>query len=149
MFLRHGPLPLRLLTLAVCFVTLIPTATLKAQDVNNDARTSSYPVNGRYEILQSALAARWTFKLDRFTGNISMLVHDKNNDFTWDAMPVLNKGAGQDTRPHFQIYLSGISALFSFMVDTDTGRTWQLVHRSAKNADGGTEEEDVWQSFPE
>jgi hypothetical protein len=86
------------------------------------------PATSRYEIIQSQLAAKWTFKIDKYCGNISQLVKDKDDDVTWDAMPVLHlPKCTNDSRVHFQLFTSGLAARHTFMLNVDTGRTWVLT----------------------
>ena len=43
----------------------------------------------RYEMLQSSLAARWTFRLDRVCGNVSQVVVAKSENMTFESMFVM------------------------------------------------------------
>lgn len=53
------------------------------------AHQLTFPVpSARFEILQSPLAARWTFRLDRYTGKVWQLVKTKDDDNTWEEMLV-------------------------------------------------------------
>ena len=36
----------------------------------NVHQSTTQPTDGRFEIVQSPLAAKWTFRLDRYTGNL-------------------------------------------------------------------------------
>lgn len=98
------------------------------------------PAGARYEIVQSTLAVRWTFRLDRFTGSVAQLVQSSQGDLRWDRMLVIDLSPIQAPgKPRFQIFLSGIAARNTYLLDTDTGRTWQLV--KAKD------ETMVWEPF--
>ncbi|HET8901235.1 MAG TPA: hypothetical protein VFM84_04780, partial [Holophagaceae bacterium] len=50
-------------------------SVLAAQDMPNAAlQQTAPPANARYEIVQSPIVARETFRLNRFTGEVSQLV---------------------------------------------------------------------------
>jgi len=99
-------------------------------------KTSSIP-GARFEILQSPLVARWTFRLDRYTGRVWQLVRTKEDDNTWEEMQVYELVKPQSaTRPRFQLFTSGLAARHTFLLDTDTGRTWVVVTGKRNNKDG-------------
>ena len=89
----------------------------------------------RYEIVQSTLAARFTFKVDKVCGNIFQLVLNKNDDPIWEQMSVIKlPGCNNDGKVRYQLFLSGIAARHTFLMNTDTGKTWQV--RSFTNQSG-------------
>ena len=47
-----------------------------AQNDINILESTLQPADGRFEIVQSPLAAKWTFRLDRHTGQVDQLVKD-------------------------------------------------------------------------
>ncbi len=89
-------------------------------------QTTTLPSDARYEIVQSQLAAKYTFRLDRYTGKVHQLVKTENDDFAWEAMLVEGHDALYPKRPRFVIFSSGIAARFTFLMDSDTGQTWVL-----------------------
>ncbi|MBF0631963.1 MAG: hypothetical protein HQL89_13360 [Magnetococcales bacterium] len=119
----------------------------------NDFPSSSHqftspPLEARFEILQSQLAARWTFRLDRYSGRIWQLVITSDGDSTWEEMPVMGLPKGQATAlPHFQIFTSGLAARHTFLIDNDTGKTWVLISRKLNNKDGTVHETNSWELF--
>jgi hypothetical protein len=136
---------LRLVLLLTCVTTL-----LAAQDQPSDVhQTTTTPPNGRFEIVQSELAAKWTFRLDRFTGQVSQLVSTKEGDYAWEEMEVVGRiTSSGPTHPRFQLFSSGIAARYTFLIDTDTGKTWQLKTVTEKLPDGTEEENNVWEPLP-
>ena len=91
------------------------------------SESSTAPVDARFEVVSSPLAAKWTFRLDRVTGHVGQLVTTNSGDATWEEMPVLGLPPVQTNgRPRFQIFNSGLAARWTFLIDTLTGRTWQL-----------------------
>lgn len=95
----------------------------------------------RYEVLQSPLAAKWTFRLDRFSGRVWQLVKTKDDGSTWEEMPVYElPKLTSANRPKFQLFTSGLAARHSFLVDSDSGKTWLLVTGKRTNKDGRMEQ---------
>jgi hypothetical protein len=97
--------------------------------------TTAIGPNSRYEIVQSTLAARWTFRLDKVCGNISQLVLNKDEELVWQAMPILGQPrCTADGKIRYQIFTSGLAARHTFLINTDLGKTWQL--QGVKDKDG-------------
>lgn len=90
-------------------------------------RTAPVP-DARYEIVQSTLAVKNTFRLDRFTGRVALLVQTENGWFRWREMEVENLAdIDKPLSPRFEIFTSGIAAKSTFLIDSVTGRTWIVV----------------------
>ena len=86
------------------------------------------PDGARFAIIQAQTAAKWTFRLDRFTGQVAILVLDKDGNYVWQDNKMVDlPDLHASTKPRFQVFLSGLSAKFSFLLDTDTGKTWTLL----------------------
>jgi hypothetical protein len=99
-------------------------------------------------MVQSPLAAKRTFRLDRYSGRIWQLVKTSDDDSTWEEMPVIGLPKGQATgRPHLQIFTSGLAARHTFLIDNDTGKTWVVVTGKRKSKDGTEYEINAWQPF--
>ena len=119
-----------------------------AQEPSDIHQKTTLPANARFEIVQSQLSARWTFRLDRFTGQVAHLVRTQGDDTTWEEMMVDGLPAiSEPTRPRFQIFTSGLAARHTFLIDTDTGRTWQVVSGTRRRPDGTEHEVNLWQRF--
>ncbi len=133
---------------SVLSVLLIVASALVAQQTSDIHQQTTSPSNARFEIVQSELAAKWTFRLDRFTGHVAQLVHTKDNDSAWEEMEVEELEPIQPaTRARFQLFTSGLAAKHTFLIDTDTGKTWVLVGGKRKLKDGNEEEISLWQPF--
>ncbi len=126
---------------------------LHAQEMPSDIhQKTALPSNARYEIVQSELTAKWTFRLDRFTGHVSQLVKSKTEENGWETMVVTGLptlATPQATRPRFQIFTSGLAAKFTFLIDTDTGKTWQLTTTTSKTSSGEEVAFNSWEPFAE
>ena len=137
------------LALATSIVVIFGSGLL-AQEPTDIHQQTTPPPNARFEIVQSELAAKWTFRLDRFKGRVAQLVRTKDDDNAWEDMEVIGLGPVQNpTRARFQLFTSGIAARHTFMIDTDTGKTWVLVSSKRKRDDGTEEEVSGWQPFVE
>jgi len=111
---------------------------------------TSPPSTARFEILQSSLAAKWTFRLDRYSGRVWQLVKTSDDDNTWEEMPVIGlPKAPNSAKPHFQLFTSGLAARHTFLINTDTGKTWVVVTSKRKDKDGVEYEINIWDSFAE
>jgi hypothetical protein len=131
---------------AVAFAIL--TGSLNAQQTSDVHQRTASPPNARFEIVQSELAAKWTFRLDRFTGHVAQLTVNKLGENVWEEMQVI--GISQSPAPlraHFQIFTSGIAAKHTFMIDTDTGKTWVVTSSKGKNDDGTEYDINRWEPF--
>lgn len=84
---RTGSMRMRLLFYAVLILAFFVTRPVFAQsDINNSHQKTSTPPDARYDVIQSQLAAKWTFRLDRFTGRVWQLVKTQNDENTWDFL---------------------------------------------------------------
>ena len=57
-------------------------------DVSYVHQTTTQPLDARFEIIQSQLAAKWTFRLDRYTGRVHQLVKTSDGGTAWETMLV-------------------------------------------------------------
>ena len=116
--------------------------------VSDIHQSTTPPLDGRFEIVQSQLAAKWTFRLDRYTGYVDQLVKTQNNKVTWQKMPTeeLPEISNPD-RPRFVIFTSGIAARHTFLMDAQTGRTWILTTATSPSSGDATVDIVVWRPF--
>lgn len=113
--------------LVLILISLI-SMLCQAQTRDPVSHTSS-TVGGqaRYEIVQSALAARWTFRLDRVCGNVSQVVLTKSETMTFENMLILGlPKCTSDGKIRYQLFTSGIAARHTYLLNTDTGKAWQV-----------------------
>jgi hypothetical protein len=132
-----------LLRYYLLFALLLATFVARGQEspINNQ---TAPPPNAKFEIVQAQTAAKWTFRLDRFTGDVWQLVRTKTGGNAWESMRVIDAHQSVSAHPHFQIFLSGLAAKCSFLIDTDSGNTWTLT---TLTDDAGKEVEIVWKPF--
>lgn len=88
------------------------------------------PVEARYEIVQSSFVARLTLRLDRFSGVVDQLMSRPDSTIGWEPI-VRRSHRDPDTqvagRANYQIFTSGIAIRYTFLINVNTGTTWELV----------------------
>ncbi|MCR5658699.1 MAG: hypothetical protein K6G25_05185 [Bacteroidales bacterium] len=95
--------------------------------------------NARFEMVQSPIMRKLTFYLDKVEGKVYQLVSTRTGGFSWEEMRIYPKDTTTYTEPTYQIYMGGIAAADTFLINTKTGRTWVLV----KTSDDST----YWEEF--
>ena len=121
----------RIPLLMIAYLSILPYS-LKGQDLQSvQHQASTPPSDARFETFQSGPAAKWTFKLDRVTGNVDRLVSGKSGNLVWEKMKVLpHPKAINLAKPHFQIFVSSLAPQLTFLLDTESGATWQIDSRT-------------------
>jgi hypothetical protein len=126
--------------LIVIFAIFSSSVFSQSKDVKIHS-SSAVSNQARYEIIQSTLAARFTFKVDKVCGNIFQLTATKNDDLIWEQMLVVKlPNCTNDGKIRYQLFLSGLAARHTFLMNTDNGKTWQI--RSFTNKSGN--EDSAW-----
>jgi photosystem II stability/assembly factor-like uncharacterized protein len=116
-----------LLILLVLAFSAVPISAQELPTVPPHS-SSTVPPNARYEIVQSYIAAKFTFRLDRVCGLISQLVKTQDGGTAWEFMPVERRPAcATDGESHYQFFSSSLAARYTFLMNTDTGMTWILT----------------------
>lgn len=83
--------------------------------------------NARYEIIKSPMMASWTFRLDKFTGDIWILSFPtENGQLSWTGMRIQSFQPSRPIKPTFQIFMANEDVRQTFLINTDTGQTWVL-----------------------
>lgn len=122
------------LTLAILFLSLCALSA-SAQESHNSAQTS-VPADSRFEIIQSDITAKATFRLDKFTGQIHQMVMNAKGDTLWQLMTKVANP--EDTirlngKVNYQLFTSGIVVRDTFLININTGATWKLFADSDDN----------------
>ena len=135
MFLGRGNKGTEMKKIFALFLSLIflPCSAQNRDPVIHNS--SSVGNQSRYELVQSSLAARWTFRLDRVCGGVSQVVITASENMTFDQMIVggLPKCV-PDGKIRYQLFMSGLAARHTYLLNTDSGKAWQL--QSVKDKDG-------------
>lgn len=114
----------------VCFL-LTSIGSMAQLDTRTSVSTSQ--IGGRYEIIQSPIARKFTFKLDKFGGYVWQLVMADDNTFAWQPVAILNmyqKYPDNDKNKDitYQIFIGGTSVQDCILMNIKTGDTWQLKY---------------------
>jgi hypothetical protein len=127
-------------------------ATASAQGLSSEVHhATTTPSDARYEIVQSGNGVRWTFRLDRFTGRVDLMVATKDDGLTWQPMPVIGLEPIADARrPRFVVFISGHGARYTLLMDSVAGTTWLLTSGIQVDvAEGETATLDGWVPLPD
>ena len=101
---------------------------------------SSVPDSSSFEIVQSELAAKYTFKIDKYNGTVYQLVKTKGNGLAWEIITNPEKEdywelpEEERLKANYQLMLSGIEAKYTFLLNVNTGRGWQLTEDKKSGA---------------
>lgn len=116
----------KILFILVGFFAIVIPAT--AQYTGYKAQSTSL-AGGRYEIIMSDIALRNSFKVDKFLGDVYLLVRKADGSITWEKM-IKNIALNNPIMPdqiNYQLYMSGIGLKYTFLINIHSGVTWQLV----------------------
>lgn len=104
-----------------------------AQEMPKTAQVQSQIASdSRYEIVQAPLMARFLLRLDKVTGDVDQIVVDGKQNFHWDPIRrIKQQNDVSNGRPIYQIFMSGIMVRDTYLINTATGVTWQLVTAAA------------------
>lgn len=121
----------RILLFAAClFAAASPP--LWAQGENATSLSSTVPDSARFEVVQSPLLAKLTFRIDRFTGDTWQFVSTKDKSYEWERIKRI--AVQNDTKVpgkvNYQIFLSGIRAQITVLMNTTTGASWYIAEDS-------------------
>jgi hypothetical protein len=93
-------------------------------------QSTGVPSSSRYEIVQSSLVVRFTFRVDRYLGAVDQLVMTEDSALTWQPMVRHRHPNGEPRRAsqvNYQLFLSGIAVRHTYLMNLNNGATWQLV----------------------
>ena len=93
-------------------------------------QTTKVPETSRYEIVQSEsfYGTQITLKLDKYTGYVYHLLKNREG-LTWQLMSAEMHPLNEITanQVNFQILFSASGALWTFLINVNTGITWRLL----------------------
>jgi hypothetical protein len=103
-----------------------------AQDTDPSV-SSLIPVDARYEIVQSPLNIRDTFRLDRWSGATGVLLESPDDKtLVWRFIPMDDPPQVTPTKPRFQLTVSGVAAKGAYLIDTVTGDSWAPLGKNLR-----------------
>src|SRR5574344_1786155 len=122
-------------SLSLLTILFIFTTGTSAQDVSTKTTIKSSVENGRYEVVQSEVARRFTFRLDKYTGDVCQLVINSNERNSWQKISRIdsNNDTKNPDKINYQLFMSGIALRDCFLLNINTGATWVLVQSEDDN----------------
>jgi len=114
-------------------ILLLISLTYQGWTQTYSHQSSSAQETARYEIVQSELGARYTFKIDKYTGEVFQLVETESKDLAWQPIMFvdwLRQVDEPQDQINYQVFVSGLGAKFIFLLHVHSGRTWQLTEDS-------------------
>jgi hypothetical protein len=113
-------------------IGLLCSINIYSQGLEKYQAVRTTQTGGRYEIVQSEISRRLTFKVDKYKGSVYQLVRTINEKSQWQE--ILKEPAMLDTvipgQINYQLFFGGIAASDSFLLNINTGTTWKLVEGS-------------------
>lgn len=112
------------------FLAIIISINAWSQE-NYQSHSSTISDNSRFEIVQSDIGVKFTFKIDKYSGNVYLLVQGVKN-LTWQLMDVekQDNDVKKENQVNYQIFTSGLGVKYTFLMNVNTGITWQIVKDS-------------------
>jgi hypothetical protein len=114
---------------AIAFALGVPNLTARAQERVANQKTTA-PPESRFEILQSERAVKLTLRIDKFSGAVYFLTEDADKELAWEHIsraPHPKDTLKPPGKVNYQLYSSGVSLQFTFLINVNTGATWQLA----------------------
>jgi hypothetical protein len=92
---------------------------------------SNTPETSRFQIVQSEFGVRFTFNIDKYTGSVFQLVKSESG-LTWQIIEaeVQDFDEKKPNQVNYQIFTSGLGIRYTFLINVNTGITWQLTEDS-------------------
>jgi hypothetical protein len=121
------------LTIALLIVGI---SSYSQNDMSPNSVSTTVPENARFEIVQSNLVAKLTFKIDKYSGDVYQLASATNDGQSWSKMKRLDHVSDNITernKVNYQLVTSGIALKFTYLMNVDTGATWELTTDKSGN----------------
>ena len=99
----------------------------------NNQAVSTKMDGTRFEVIQNPQVRRYTFFLDKYEGKVYQLAKTSTDGVTWEEMEVYPRDTQEYTTQTYQIYISGLVAADTYLINTKPGRTWVLVQKHDKS----------------
>ena len=114
--------------ITVLLILLAPSIASSSDKYPNN-QISTVPNSVRFEIVQSLLAVKGTFKIDKFTGNVFQLQVDSDGQKFWKKInkEFIKGEVIKKNNVNYQIFSSGIAMKFTYLINVNSGQTWQLI----------------------
>lgn len=118
----------------LCLMMMLFFINILGFSQNDTYSSLQTTMDGRYEIIQSPIARKLTFKIDKVEGNVWQLVQTSSGGVAWQTIHVAliiadDKEANSN---NYRFFFSGIALKDCFIYNVKTGRCWVLVESSNK-----------------
>ena len=117
-------------------IVLLLSSPVFAQDHLRQNVTTTSISGARFEIFQSTVVVKVTFKLDKYTGQVWEIVrHPETETFVWQF--IRHSGVTKaiaTNKVSYQLFTSGIAVRHTYLLNIHTGVTWQHVHNKDGNS---------------
>lgn len=102
---------------------------LSAFGQQNGTNQTTSLSDGHWEFFMSDVAAKYTFKVDKFTGDVYQFVQREDKSYTWQFIEkeTSDKDIQKQDSINYQLFSSGLGIRFTFLLNINSGLTWQLV----------------------
>ncbi len=110
-------------------ITNIESSVSNIELMISGIKSADRNIQPRYQIIQSTIAAKGTFKLDAYTGDVFQMVLNKNDESVWRK---LNRNGHYsndhviENRINYSIFTSTIALRHTYLINVNTGATWQI-----------------------
>ena len=105
-----------------------------SQDEENPGHaTTTIPPTSRYELIQSNIAAKATFKIDKYSGDTYVMRKESEEEDSGYVWVFIEKEEStkdiitSKSKVNYQLFTSGLAVRYTFLMNIETGFTWQLV----------------------
>ena len=115
--------------LTICCLLAFSSSPIWAESDSATNQSTTVPDSARFEIVQSPLLAKLAFRLDRFTGETWQFVSTKDDSYAWQRIKriPLQNDTKVTGKANYQIFLSGIRAQVTILMNTTTGASWYIA----------------------
>lgn len=115
----------------IYFIILMALLFLSVKAQNNSTSVSTSQIGGRWEIIQSNIARRYFFKLDKYTGDVYQYVKRQDGKNKWQQLSVIGNALGYlNEEITYQLFMGGIAVSDCLLLNIKTGETYKLYEDS-------------------
>lgn len=124
----------------ILFVPVCAETAYSQAAVSSGARSTTAPVDSRYEIIAATSRVKAVLKLDKYTGEVfelarnKALIQNKDEVYSWQKTKRLPHPDGDEATGgvNYQIYSEGQGGAYTYLLNLKTGATWTLARDEDK-----------------
>src|ERR1043166_6001548 len=106
--------------LLLLFYVSAPSQELRVEPHNSTDVTP----DSRFQLIQSSLTVKNTFRLDRYFGILCVLTANAKGELSWSAILRLTHDIASPAYPNkvnFQAFTSGLAVRYTYLMNVNTG----------------------------